>query len=456
MASQTELPKPELISTNGGTTTAHTEDAHHDVASSAVATPAGLGTAPGLDREPVSKESPQENQQSLLTTLKQHRKAVLASALVVLLALGTSLWLYLASYESTDDAQVDGHLHPISARISGTIYRVNPDVEDNHFVEAGTVLAEIDPADFQAELARAQADYDRLKAGASAAASDITVVSSGSTGRLDLAHAAVGEAVDSVASEKASLESAQARLAQAEASFKRADADEQRYARLLAKHEISQSEYDRVATEAATDREGVTAARADIVAAEQRIGQAQSRLAQRKADLLAAASAPQQVASSRAKAAAAVSDADRAKAQLTIAQLNLNYTRLIAPVSGIIGRKNVEAGQRVQPGQQLLTIIPLDDIWITANFKETQLRKMKPGQAVTFNADASGHQYRGHVDSLPGATGSRFSLLPPENATGNYVKVVQRAPVRIVLEPGEDSDHRLRPGMSVEPKVWVR
>jgi membrane fusion protein, multidrug efflux system len=451
MASQTQMPKPELIPTNGGQTTAHSEDAHHDNAPSAVATPAGVGPAPGLDPGLVSKESPEEGQQSLLTKLKQHRSAVLASALVVLLALGTALSLYLGSY-----AQVDGHLHPISARISGTILRVNPDVEDNHFVEAGAVLAEIDPADFQAELARAQADYDRLKAGASAAASDITVVSSGSTGRLDLANAAVNEAEDSVASEKASLQSAQARLAQAEANFKRADADEQRYARLLAKHEISQSEYDRVATEAATDREGVTAARADIAAAEQRVGQAQSRLAQRKADLLAAASAPQQVASSRAKAAAAVSDADRAKAQLTIALLNLNYTRIIAPVRGIIGRKNVEAGQRVQPGQQLLTIIPLDDIWITANFKETQLRKMKPGQAVTFNADASGHEYRGHVDSLPGATGSRFSLLPPENATGNYVKVVQRAPVRIVLEPGENSDHRLRPGMSVEPRVWVR
>jgi membrane fusion protein (multidrug efflux system) len=134
----------------------------------------------------------------------------------------------------------------------------------------------------------------------------------------------------------------------------------------------------------------------------------------------------------------------------------LNYTRIVAPVSGIIGRKSIEAGQRVQPGQQLLTIIPLDDIWITANFKETQLRKMKPGQPVTLQADASGHEYRGHVDALAGATGSRFSLLPPENASGNYVKVVERVPVRIILEPGENADHRLRPGMSVEPKVWLR
>jgi membrane fusion protein (multidrug efflux system) len=193
-----------------------------------------------------------------------------------------------------------------------------------------------------------------------------------------------------------------------------------------------------------------------VLAGQKRIAQAQSRLAERKADLLAAGSAPQQIASSRAKAAAAVSDAGRARAQLTTTQLNLGYTKIIAPVSGIIGRKNVEAGQRVQPGQQLLTIIPVDDLWITANFKETQLRKMKPGQSVTVHSDASGRDYKGHIDAIGGATGSKFSLLPAENATGNYVKVVQRVPVRIVLETGENSDHRLRPGMSVEPKVTLR
>jgi len=409
------------------------------------------------DAQPAdAAKAPEKNRPSLLNVLKQNRWTVLAVALVVIVAASTASWFYFASYESTDDAQVDGHLHPISARISGTIIRVNPNVEDNHYVEAGTVLAEIDRADLQADLDRAQADYDRLKASASAAGADITVITSSSTGRLDLAHAAVSEAEDSVASERASLQSAEARLAQADANFKRADADQQRYRRLLEKHEISQSEYDRVATEAVTDREGVIAARADIAAAQRRIAQAQSRFIQRKADLLAAGSAPQQVASSKARAAAAASDANRAKAQLTTAQLNLDYTKIIAPVSGVIGHKIVEAGQRVQPGQQLLTIIPLDDIWVTANFKENQLRMMKPGQPVVLHADASGHEYRGHVDALGGATGSRFSLLPPENATGNYVKVVQRVPVRIVLEPGENADHHLRPGMSVEPKVNLR
>ncbi|MGB9122595.1 MAG: HlyD family secretion protein [Candidatus Angelobacter sp.] len=431
MATQLQPPKPELVSQEKEMLHAHPVDDPNEPA-------------------------PPQPKRSAGAMMKRYRKTLFVAALIVLLVAGTAGWMYLSSYESTDDAQVDGHLHPISARISGTILSVNPDVQDSHFVQAGTVLAEIDPADFQAERDRAQAEYDRLQASSVAAEKDIAVTSSGSTGRLDLARAAIDEAEDSVASERAALQAAEARLAGAEANFTRAEADRQRYEKLLAKHEISQSEYDRVATEASTDREAAAAGRAEILAAQKRIAQAQSRMAERKADLLSADSAPQQIASSRAKAAAAVSDAARARAQLITAQLNLGYTKIVAPVSGIIGRKTVEAGQRVQPGQQLLTIIPVDDLWITANFKETQLQKMKPGQPVTIRADASGRDYSGHIDSLGGATGSRFSLLPPENATGNYVKVVQRVPVRIVLEQGENDDHRLRPGMSVEPKVKLR
>jgi membrane fusion protein (multidrug efflux system) len=409
-----------------------------------------------IQRPKFSVEPPQPSRQGIFAVMKQNRRAILIGAVIIALVVAGVVWLFLAAYENTDDAQVDGHLHPVSARISGTILRVNPEVEDSHFVKAGTVLAEIDPADYQAERERAVADYNRLQASSLAAEKDISVISSGSNGRLDLATAAVSEAEDAVASEKATLDASEARLAQAQANFTRAEADRQRYAKLLAKHEISQSEYDRVATEADTDRSAVVAGKAEIAAAKQRVSAAQSRLIQRKADVLAAGSAPQQIASSKAKAAAASSDAVRARAQLTTADLNLGYTKIVAPVSGIIGRKTVEEGQRVQPGQQLLTIIPVDDLWITANFKETQLRKMKPGQPVTIHAEATGEDYRGHVDDLAGATGSRFSLLPPENATGNYVKVVQRLPVRILLEQGENSDHRLRPGMSVEPSVRTR
>jgi membrane fusion protein (multidrug efflux system) len=436
MATQLQEPETELLLE---------EDAHH----------AERNHTPAPQKPNIEVAVPTEKP-AAFAMLKKHRKPLLLSLALVALVVGTAGWVYLSSYESTDDAQVDGHLHQVSARISGTILHVNPDVQDSHYVEAGTVLAEIDPADYEAERDRAQADFNRLKDSSVAAEKDITVTSSGSTGKLDLANAAVSEAEDSVATEKASLQSAQARLAQVEANFTRAENDRQRYEKLLAKHEISQSEYDRVATESATDRQGVTGAKADTVAAQQRIAQAQSRLAQRKADLLSAQSAPQQIASSQAKAAAAVSDADRAHALLTTAQLNLGYTKIIAPVSGIIGRKTVEEGQRVQPGQQLLTIIPLDDIWITANFKETQLQMMKPGQAVTIHADGSGKDYRGHIDQIGAATGSKFSLLPAENATGNYVKVVQRVPVRILLDQGENADHRLRPGMSVEPEVSLR
>jgi membrane fusion protein (multidrug efflux system) len=415
---------------------------------------------PHLELHSVAREErtppPVLTPRQRITAAVKQRPAIFALALVAVLAVVVGSWFYFGSYEETDDAQVDGHLNPISTRISGTVINVNPAVEDNHFVAAGTVLAEIDPADYQAELDRAQAEYQRLEASASAAKQDITVTSSGSTGRLNLSQAAVREAHDSIAAEKATLDAAQARVAQAEAGYSRAEADRQRYERLLAKHEISQSEYDRIATEASTDREAVNAARAELAAAQTRVTQAESRLAERKADLLAATSAPEQVKSSMARAAAATSEADRARAQRTAAELNLSYSKIIAPVSGIVGRKAVEVGQRVQPGQQLLDIVPVDDVWVTANFKETQLKKMRPGQPVTIHLDSYDRDYRGQLDAIGGATGSRFSLLPPENATGNYVKVVQRIPVRILLSPGENLDHLLRPGMSVEARVKLR
>jgi membrane fusion protein (multidrug efflux system) len=405
-----------------------------------------------LEWEPKPKG---DRRRKLVGQIQAH--PLLAVLAVTILVIGSaSLWLYLSSYEQTDDAQVDGHLHPISARISGTVLSVNPDVQNNHYVQAGTVLAELDPADYSADVDRARADYGRLRATASGAQQEISVISSGSTGRLELAQAQVKEAVESVAAEQAGQQAAEARLTLAEANSTRAEADRHRYESLLAKREISQSEYDRIATEASTGQATVLAARADVAAARLRVEQAGSRLAARRADLLAARSAPQQISSSKDKAAAAGADADRARAQLTTAQLNLGYTKIAAPVSGIIGRKSVEVGQRIQPGQQLMIIIPVEDVWITANFKETQLRKMKPGQAVIIHADSDDREYHGHVDSIGGATGSMFSLLPPENATGNFVKVVQRVPVKILLDPGENPDHRLRPGMSVEPKVRIR
>jgi len=408
--------------------------------------------ASAIAQTPSAAAIEQKKRRGLLALAKS-RPIFTLPALVLVIAGAVALWSYLGSYESTEDAEIDGHLNPISARIAGTISRVNPDVVNNHYVTAGTVLAEIDPADFQAEKDRAAAEQKRLLASATAARQDVAVTTSGAGARLQAAEAAVTEATDAVATETATLDADQARIAQAEKNATRSEADRQRYERLLAKREISQSEYDRIATQAATDNEGLNAARAEYVAAQQRVKQAESRMAQRKADLLAARSAPEQIASTQAKAAAASSDATRAQAQLTTAELNLGYTRIIAPVSGIVGRKSLEVGQRVQPGQQLLIIVPVDDIWVTANFKETQLRKMKPGQPVTVHVDSYNRDYKGHVEALGAATGSRFSLLPAENATGNYVKVVQRVPVRILLDAKENSDQMLRPGMSVEAKV---
>src|SRR5260370_4356119 len=250
--------------------------------------PEGSSKDHRLTLEDVEVEVP-ARRKTLRAILKERRRALLLAGALALLAIGAASWYYLSSYEATDDAQVDGHLHPVSARINGTIIRVNPDVEDSHYVQAGTVLAEIDPADFQAERDRAQAEYDRLKASSSTAADDVTVTSSGSRGRLDLATASVTEAGESVASERASLEAAHARLAHVDANFNRAEADRARYERLLAKHEISPSEDERVATEAATDREAVTTARAEITTARNPIPQPPTRPLQRTPTSLPAA-----------------------------------------------------------------------------------------------------------------------------------------------------------------------
>jgi len=199
----------------------------------------------------------------------------------------------------------------------------------------------------------------------------------------------------------------------------------------------------------------VTAARANEDAAQQSVKQAKSRLSEAEANHRVAETAPEQVASTRARALSAAADVQEKRAALNQAELNLQYTRIVAPVGGEVN-KNVVAGMNVQPGQGLLNIIPLDDVWITANFKEAQLKQLRPGERVEISVDSNGRSYKGHIDSIGGATGPVFSLLPPENATGNYVKIVQRIPVKIVLDPGENRDHQLRPGMNVEPKVYLR
>jgi membrane fusion protein (multidrug efflux system) len=251
-------------------------------------------------------------------------------------------------------------------------------------------------------------------------------------------------------------DAANAQLSQADANNVKAQNDLARYKQLVSKQEISQQQYDQAYAAAQAGSAAVDAARATAAAAQQQIRAAQSRVAQAEANLRSARTGPEQVAAVRSKAQSAEALVEGKMAALDQAHLNLQYTTIISPVNGVVTSRTVEVGQNVQPGQELMRIINLDDIWVTANFKETQLRNMRVGQPVTIHVDTTGQDYKGHMQSLAGASGSITSLLPPENATGNFVKVVQRIPVKITFDAGETKEHVLRPGMSVEPKVWIR
>ena len=378
-------------------------------------------------------------------------------ALSVFALAGASLWwLHAQNYESTDDAQIEGHLDLVSTRISGTVAWIDPRVENNQLVEAGTLLVELDPRDYAAELEHAKADLDTRRAEARSAQVTVPIVDASAFGQLHSAIAAKEQALAGVESEQANLLAAQHKLQQDEAIRDRAERDRVRYQALVEKHEISRSDYDGRQTDATAAAQAVESDRAAVTSVEQRIAEARSLVVQREAQIESAHIAPQQVTDARAKSDSATGHLEQARADLDTARLNLSYTKIYAPVSGVIGRKTVELGHRVQPGQSLLVIVPLDDIWITANFKETQLRHMHPGESVTISVDTFGRDYKGKVENLPGAAGPLFSLFPPENATGNYVKVVQRFPVRIRLDKDQDPERMLRPGMSVEPTVSVR
>jgi membrane fusion protein (multidrug efflux system) len=374
--------------------------------------------------------------------------------IAVLLLAGVALWRYFGSYESTDDAQIDGHINAVSARVSGHVVKLN--VEDNQYVEKGTVLVEIDPTDYEVAVARARADYADAQAQAAAAGINVPITNVSTSSQVSGAQAGVANAKAGIAAARQQLAAAHAQVVEAEANNVKAQNDLARYKQLIDKQEISQQQYDQAIAAANGSAAGLEAARAAADAAAAQVEQAQSKLLQASADLRTAQTAPQMMQAIRSRALSAQANADRKKADLQQAELNLTYTKIVSPVSGIVSDRTVEVGQNVQTGQEMMKIIPLEDIWVTANFKETQLRKMRPGLKADITVDANGKTYRGHVDSIAGASGARFSLLPPENATGNYVKVVQRIPVKIVFEPGETKAHELRPGMSVVPKVWIK
>jgi len=399
---------------------------------------------------------------------KRHRKSLIAlMVLVPLLLVGYFLWKYLESYESTDDAQVDGHIHAISARISGYLNEVR--VDDEQLVKAGDPLVIIDTQDYAVAVARSAGELNEAKATHVGSRTNVPVTSTTTTSTLQSAQSGLADNEAALASAQRQFEAAEARVKSAEAlvdeaqaNYQRAADDEARYKMLVVKDEIARQTYDTAVQTTAANKAtlasriaSVTDAEKSAAAAQAAVQEAQAKIKQAEASVQSALTWPQQIAISQSQAEAAQARVAQQRAALTQAKLNLSYTTIFAPVDGVIGKKTAEVGQNVTPGQQLMALVQLDDVWVTANFKETQLRRMKPSQRVRFSVDAYGRVYHGRVTGIGGATGARFSLLPPDNATGNYVKVVQRIPVRIDLEPGENKDHHLRPGMSVDPKVFL-
>jgi membrane fusion protein, multidrug efflux system len=391
-----------------------------------------------------------------VTPPPRRRRGIVVILVVVAVLASLGIWWRSTYSEDTDDAQVNGHLIQISARIAGQV--ANVDVNENQFVNRGDPIAELDPRDFEVAVENAQAALDSAKAAAAAArvTLPITTINTGTT--LTSAGADVSGSQAQVAQAEQQLQSAQARVAQAQANNVKAQADLARYKPLVERDVISKQQFDAAVAAADSSQAALEDAQATQRAAQDGVRAARDHLAQTQALLKYAQTAPQQVEVQDARVRQALGQVEQAQAQLDQARLNLGYTKIFAPVSGIITRKSVEINQNVSVGQNLLTLVSLEDLWITANFKETQLRHMEKGQTVRIHVDSTGKDYSGVVSQIGGATGSVLSLFPPENATGNYVKVVQRIPVRIDFTKlaQEDPNHELRPGLSVEPKVWVK
>jgi membrane fusion protein (multidrug efflux system) len=404
------------------------------------------------------------------TRRKRKIRLIVLALLVVAVIVSIPIYSYYAARESTDDAQVDAHLIPIGPRINGTVLEVL--VRDNEHVKAGQTLVKLDPADYEVALAQAQAQLATAKAtiaesGVNVPLTNINTQSQVNTSKtqVDEARAGVDSAQQAANQAQANIVAAKATLEARQADYEKAQKDLVRFSDLVAKDEISKQEFDAAAAAAHAGGANVAAAKANVGVAQSNFDKAMADLGEARARLETALVVERQNAQSRPRqqeltearyrqSAAQVLQRDASVKQ---AQLNLSYTELKAPVDGVVSKKTAEPGMQLSAGQEIMALVPLDDIWITANFKETQLRKMRVGQKVDIEVDTFGgsRKYRGHIQSIAAAAGSKFSLLPPENATGNYVKVVQRVPVKILLDRGEDNDHRLLPGMSVTPVVLL-
>jgi len=394
--------------------------------------------------------------ESTEVTPPSRRRGIIIAVVVVLVLVGLGFWWHSTYYEDTDDAQINGHLIQISARIAGQVIHV--DVDENQQVKKGDAIAELDPRDYEVAVENAKAALASAQAAAAAAKVNvpITTINTGST--LTSAGADVEGATASISQAQSQAAAAHAQVVQAEANALKAQQDLDRYKPLVEKDVISKQQYDGAVAASDAAKAAVDSAHQNERAAQDAVRVANDKAAQAQAQYKNALSGPQQVAVQSARAKQAQAQVEQAQAQLDQANLNLSYTKIVAPAAGIITRKSVEINQNVSTGQNLLTLVSLEDLWVTANFKETQLKHMDAKQAVDIEVDATGKTYHGHVTQIGGATGSVLSLFPPENATGNYVKVVQRLPVRIDFDnlEKEDQNHALRPGLSVEPKVRVK
>lgn len=380
---------------------------------------------------------------------------------------GYYTWLEMQKTETTDDAEIDGNMVAVSPRVTGHI--IEAAVEDQQFVNKGDVLVKLDPKDFEVAVARAKADLNDALANLQSSRTDVPLTTATTGSTLSGAKSLRQEAAAAITWSEQQQSVAQARQALAEANVKVAEAnltkaakDADRYRILVEKDQISRQQYDQAVAAVEAAKATVEAQKAAVVetqhaisAARIAVEQARAKLAHADAEVETAMTGPQQVNITRSKVSAAQAKVDQRRAELEQAMLNLSYTTIVAPTSGVIGKKNVNTGQNVAAGQQMMAIVQLDDLWVTANFKETQLKEMKVGQPVKLSVDAYGREYDGKIERIAGASGARFSLLPPENATGNFVKVVQRIPVRIAFDAGQDREHLLRPGMSVVPKVRI-
>jgi membrane fusion protein, multidrug efflux system len=400
----------------------------------------------------------------------RQRRVRVGAGILLLAVLGAVVWYVATSgRESTDDAQLDARVAQIASRVGGTIVRIA--VEDNQLVDAGAVLVELDRRDYQVARDKARAELADAEATALAAESAVPITSTTASSNVTTARGGIAQAEAAVVAAERELDAAKARLAtiqarvrEAEANATKASRDVERLRGLVAKDEVSQQQFEATVAAAEAQKAAADSARSQVVEAEAAIHVADSRLTQARAglqqpqaELSTAQTGPSQVAATKARAQSAKARVEQMRAALAQAELNLQYTTLASPARGIVAKRGLNVGQVVQAGQPLMAVVQTGELWVTANFKETQLKNVRPGQRATIAVDAiGGRQLTGKVDSIAGATGARFSLLPPENATGNFVKVVQRIPVKIVLDPGQDPEQRLRPGMSAVPTVYTR